>query len=506
MGVKQDQQSLESDKDATRVLTLSRNLRDTANEVVRAYDALDVEALERDELDAVDLRFATPAGLERADELVHQLAIVDDELRAKLNQPLRLFFTPLRKYVEALNGSIQKLVSEQPQDAALVALARKLEVLQQQAEGLEKDFKEGRDRLIDHLRSSDFSQCKSSWRALDSKLIELEGLRSTAYDIANTLQPKLQPGGAYPAASRSPITPVRIGTKDERRGTLTVPLKLFLGQTVTGLCRRLAQINTDIAELPVDVDLWGRAEIYCDLFTHRDLESVRLPLDDTSVSPRYLPAAQKQLESFRDALKQFLVLVLKREEKVPRTTSKRRSTGNRKANHIKGVKRKRKTRNSTPDAKQISAGSRAEETESPSVSVAAKLPQSQATQPEPSFQVIIKSATHLIANGIQVARLPARRLLLALAVMKGKSASNQFTFKTKALRGLLGNSFTRKAWYAHKQVLKQVLPELKIDGGSAEYTIYGLCFTFKCDRQDCERHLKSEISKESESPAAASSG
>ena len=429
--MKQDQQSLESDKDATRVLTLSRNLRDTANEVVRACEALDVEALERDELDAVDLTLATPVGLERADDLVHQLASVDDELRAKLNRPLRLFFTPLRKYFEALNEFVQKQVSEQPQDAALVALARKLEVLQQQAEGLEHDFRERRDRLIDQLRSSDTSQCQSAWRALHANCIEQEALRRAAHDIANPTQHQLKFGGAFPATLRAPICPVRIGDKDAIARTLSVPLKLFLGQNIVGLCHRVSQINTNIAKLPVDAVLWGRAKIYSELYTSRDLESWRLPVDPASFNPRHLPAVQRRLELLVDALKQFLALVLKRSNNLPWAESKRRSIRKRKTSSTKVLRSKRKTANSPTGSNHIGSGNRAGEKALPSSLVVAESQEKEAPQAEPSFQVIIKSPTYVLANNNRVRRKPSRHILLALFLTKQNLASEPITFRKK---------------------------------------------------------------------------
>jgi hypothetical protein len=85
--VKPERKRPKSDQGA--VLRLTSAIRTAAAEVVRAYDAFDLQALEKDDLDVVFLRFATPDGLEQADDLVHRLPGVVPCTSAQLCPTLR---------------------------------------------------------------------------------------------------------------------------------------------------------------------------------------------------------------------------------------------------------------------------------------------------------------------------------------------------------------------------------------------------------------------------------
>src|ERR1017187_7388162 len=72
--VKPDRKRLTSDRAATRVLPLTDALRNAAIELTSAYGAFVWDELQNDELDVVFLRFETYDGVDRADDLIHQLA------------------------------------------------------------------------------------------------------------------------------------------------------------------------------------------------------------------------------------------------------------------------------------------------------------------------------------------------------------------------------------------------------------------------------------------------
>jgi hypothetical protein len=146
--IKPDRKPRKSNGAANRVLKLTPAIRTAAKELVRAYDAFDLDALERDNLDVVSLRFATPGGLDRADELVHGLPGVDSELLAQCRRCLHSGFKPLREHVEALVASLRNLASDSQQAAGLASLNQKLDALGQHAKRLEDKFTHQRD-LVD---------------------------------------------------------------------------------------------------------------------------------------------------------------------------------------------------------------------------------------------------------------------------------------------------------------------------------------------------------------------
>src|ERR1022692_1071742 len=107
---------------ADRVLRLTPAIRAAAAEVVKAYDAFDLDALEKDELDVVFLQFTTPGGLERADDLGHRFPGMDSELLSQCRRCLHSIFKPLREHVEALEASLQQPASGLQQDAGFSSL------------------------------------------------------------------------------------------------------------------------------------------------------------------------------------------------------------------------------------------------------------------------------------------------------------------------------------------------------------------------------------------------
>ena len=143
--MKQDQQSLESDRAANRILLLTTALHNAAKEVVKAFDAFDWDELRNSESDVVYLNFEDHDGLQRADDLLHQLCITYPTLIASVSQRCLRRFKGVRQYAQAYIDFLQVQIRENSLDqAALAGSSGKLEELKtndQRLGCLEIDFK-----------------------------------------------------------------------------------------------------------------------------------------------------------------------------------------------------------------------------------------------------------------------------------------------------------------------------------------------------------------------------
>ncbi len=260
----------EPDKPDLSNLTITDAIRNAAKAVVHAYRAFDWDQLQNDDLDFVHLHFEDDAGLQRANDLILQLATAKPEFIVETRRRyLHLFFQTVRKYVIDCIKALQGRPKRDSPGAAIAAdLKSKLKALkanQGRLGCLENDFKRLLDSLIYQQQPNDASQRLSIWKQASAILNEVETVRRTVIEDARNV------GRPTRTAPPPPIEPLRFGDSGEH--WLSLPLSVFTGRIV-GFSNKIVQINTGRGQVVMD----GNFVVYEELFTRCGLLRLEIPV------------------------------------------------------------------------------------------------------------------------------------------------------------------------------------------------------------------------------------
>ena len=262
----------EPDKPDLSNLTITDAIRNAAKTVVHAYKAFDWDQLQNDDLDFVHLHFEDDAGLQRANDLILQLATAKPEFIVETRRRyLHLFFQTVRKYVIDCIKALQGRPKRDSPGAAIAAdLKSKLKALkanQGRLGCLENDFKRLLDSLIYQQQPNDASQRLSIWKQASAILNEVETVRRTVIEDARNV------GRPTRTAPPPPIEPLRFGDSGEH--WLSLPLSVFTGRIV-GFSNKIVQINTGQRQVVMD----GNLVVYEELLTRCGLLRLEIPCQD----------------------------------------------------------------------------------------------------------------------------------------------------------------------------------------------------------------------------------